>query len=164
MGLTLSCASFLCFDLLFSTVKLICKLHNRSKSLLRMRSGALLGGLLEAHNLASSYPQQLQPVTCLTLFSKIFLRKSHKVLFLLYRMFFVCFAVDVRRHSPGGNLSFQDTGLCHSNRKSTTHKSGEISQKYTHKSGEISQKYTHKSGEFMKNHTHKSGNAKTAHQ
>ena len=28
----------------------------------------------------------------------------------------------------GGNLSFQDTGLCHSNRKSTTHKSGEISQ------------------------------------
>ena len=35
----------------------------------------------------------------------------------------------------GGNLSFQDTGLCHSNRKSTTHKSGEISQKYTHKSG-----------------------------
>ena len=37
----------------------------------------------------------------------------------------------------GGNLSFQDTGLCHSNRKSTTHKSGEISQKYTHKSGEF---------------------------
>ena len=53
----------------------------------------------------------------------------------------------------GGNLSFQDTGLCHSNRKSTTHKSGEISQKYTHKSGE-----------FSENHTHKSGNAKTAHQ
>ena len=39
----------------------------------------------------------------------------------------------------GGNLSFQDTGLCHSNRKSTTHKCGEISQKYTHKSGRISQ-------------------------
>ena len=39
LGLTLSCASFLCFDLLFSTVKLICILHNRSKSLLRMRSG-----------------------------------------------------------------------------------------------------------------------------
>ena len=56
LGLTLSCASFLCFDLLFSTVKLICILHNRSKSLLRMRSGALLGGFLEAHNLASSYP------------------------------------------------------------------------------------------------------------
>ena len=51
-------ASFLCFDLLFSTVKLICILHNRSKSLLRMRSGALLGGFLEAHNFASSYPQQ----------------------------------------------------------------------------------------------------------
>ena len=50
----------------------------------------------------------------------------------------------------GGKLSFQDTGLCHSNRKSTTHKSGEISQEYTHKSGEISQKYTHKSGEFLK--------------
>ena len=61
---------------------------------------------------------------------------------------------------PGGNLSFQDTGLCHSNRKSTTHKSGEISQKYTHKSGEISQKYTHKSGEFFENHTHKSGKCK----
>ena len=30
-------------------------------------------------------------------------------------------------------MSFQDTGLCHSNRKSTTHKSGEIYQKYTHK-------------------------------
>ena len=57
------------------------------------------------------------------------------------------------RVSWGGNLSFQDTGLCHSNRKSTTHKSGEISQKYTHKSGE-----------FSENHTHKSGNAKTAHQ
>ena len=27
----------------------------------------------------------------------------------------------------GGNLSFQDTGLYHSNRRSTTHKSGEIS-------------------------------------
>ena len=53
----------------------------------------------------------------------------------------------------GGNLSFQDAGLCHSNRKSTTHKSGEISQKYTHKSGV-----------FSENHTHKSGNAKTAHQ
>ena len=39
----------------------------------------------------------------------------------------------------GGKLSFQDTGLCHSNRKSTTHKSGEISQKYTHKSGEFLQ-------------------------
>ena len=50
----------------------------------------------------------------------------------------------------GGNLSFQDTGLCHSNRKSTTHKSGKLSQKYTHKSGEISQKYTYKSGEFLK--------------
>ena len=37
----------------------------------------------------------------------------------------------------GGNLSSQDTGLRHSNRKSTTHKSGEISQKYTHKSGEF---------------------------
>ena len=37
----------------------------------------------------------------------------------------------------GGNLCFQDTGLCHSNGKSTTHKSGEISQKYTHKSGEF---------------------------
>ena len=42
---------------------------------------------------------ELQPVTCLTPFSKIFLRKSHKVLFFLYRMFYVCFAVDVRRHS-----------------------------------------------------------------
>ena len=51
---------------------------------------------------------------------------------------------------PGGNLSFQDTGLCHSNRKSTTHKSGKLSQKYTYKSGKISQKYTHKSGEFLK--------------
>ena len=50
----------------------------------------------------------------------------------------------------GGNLSFQDTGLCHSNCKSTTHKSGKLSQKNTHKSGEISQKYTHKSGEFLK--------------
>ena len=28
----------------------------------------------------------------------------------------------------GGHFTFQDTGLCHSNRKSTTHKSGEISQ------------------------------------
>ena len=37
----------------------------------------------------------------------------------------------------GGNSSFHDTGLCHSNRKSTTHKSGEISQKYTHKAGEF---------------------------
>ena len=35
------------------------------------------------------------------------------------------------------NFSFQDTGLCHSNPESTTHKSGEISQKYTHKSGEF---------------------------
>ena len=49
----------------------------------------------------------------------------------------------------GGNLSFQDTGLCHSNRKSTTNKSGELSQKYTHKSGEISQKYTPKAGELL---------------
>ena len=48
-----------CFDLFFSTVKLICILHNRSKSLLRMRSGALLGGFIEAHNFASSYPQQV---------------------------------------------------------------------------------------------------------
>ena len=37
----------------------------------------------------------------------------------------------------GGDLSFQDTRLCHSNRKGTTHKSGDISQKYTHKSGEF---------------------------
>ena len=64
----------------------------------------------------------------------------------------------------GGNLSFQDTGLCHSNRKSTTHKSGKLSQKYTHKSGEISQKYTHKSKEFLKIIPIKSGNAKKAHQ
>ena len=42
----------------------------------------------------------------------------------------------------GGNLSFQDTRLCHSNRKSTTHKSGEISQEYTHKSGEFSENHT----------------------
>ena len=55
-----------------------------------------------------------------------------------------------RKPGGGGNLSFQDTRLCHSNRKSTTHKSGKLSQKYTHKSGEISQKYTHKSGEFLK--------------
>ena len=44
-----------------------------------------------------------------------------------------------QRDNPGGggSLSFQDTGLCHSNRESITHKSGEISQKYTHKSGEF---------------------------
>ena len=60
--------------------------------------------------------------------------------------------MKITPESPGGggNLSFQDTGLCHSNRKSTTHKSGKLSQKYTHKSGKISQKYTHKSGEFLK--------------
>ena len=29
----------------------------------------------------------------------------------------------------GGRLTIQDTGLCHSNRKSTTHKSGEIFRK-----------------------------------
>ena len=65
----------------------------------------------------------------------------------------------------GGNLSFQDTGLCHSNRKSTTHKSGETPQKHTHKSGEFAENYTHKSGNaktvhqymnFYKNYTHKS--------
>ena len=58
----------------------------------------------------------------------------------------------VNNLSPGGggNLSFQDTGLCHSNRESTTHKSGKPSQKYTLKSGEISQKYTHKSGVILK--------------
>ena len=56
LGLTLSCASFLLFDLLFSMVKLICILRQQSKSLLRMRSGALFGGLLQAHNLACSYP------------------------------------------------------------------------------------------------------------
>ena len=56
----------------------------------------------------------------------------------------------VENPGGGGNLSFQDTGLCHSNRKSTTHKSGKLSQKYTHKSGKLSQKYTHKSGEFLK--------------
>ena len=50
------------------------------------------------------------------------------------------------KETPGGNLSFQDTGWCHSNRKSTTHKSGEISQKYTHISGEFSENHTHKSG------------------
>ena len=58
--------------------------------------------------------------------------------------------------SPGGggvNLSFQDTGMCHSNRNSITHKSREISQKHNHKSGEISE-----------NHNHKSGIAITAHQ
>ena len=54
------------------------------------------------------------------------------------------------RPGGGGNLSFQDTGLCHSNRKSTTHKSGEISQKYTHKSGEFSENHTHKSGKCTK--------------
>ena len=54
----------------------------------------------------------------------------------------------IARGGGGGNLSFQDTGLCHSNRKSTTHKSGEISQN------------THKSGEFSENHTHKSGKCK----
>ena len=64
----------------------------------------------------------------------------------------------------GGNLSFQDTGLCHSNRKSTTHKSGKLSQKYTHKSGEISQKDTHKSGEFLKIITINPGMPKKAHQ
>ena len=56
----------LSFDLLFSTVKLICILHNRSKSLLRMRSGALLGGFLEAHNLASSDPQQTNSLILIT--------------------------------------------------------------------------------------------------
>ena len=64
----------------------------------------------------------------------------------------------------GGNLSFQDTGLCHSYRKSTTHKSGKLSQKYTHKSGEISQKYTHKSGEFLKIIPINPGMPKKAHQ
>ena len=59
----------------------------------------------------------------------------------------------IKTPGGGGNLSFQDTGLCLSNRKSTTHESGDISQKYTHKSGE-----------FSENHTHKFGNAKTAHQ
>ena len=53
----------------------------------------------------------------------------------------LCFIAVLSVSVPGGgNLSFQDTGLCHSNRKSTTHKSGKLSQKYTHKSGEISQK------------------------
>ena len=50
-------------------------------------------------------------------------------------------------HSPpggGGNLSFQDTGLCHSNRKSTTHKSRETSLNHTHKSGKA--KTAHSSG------------------
>ena len=34
--------------------------------------------------------------------------------------------VFVARDARGSNLSFQDTGLCHSNRKSTTYKSVEI--------------------------------------
>ena len=58
-----------------------------------------------------------------------------------------------RETDPGGegsNLSFQDTWLCHLDRKSSTHKSGEICQKDILKSGEISQEYTHKSGEFLK--------------
>ena len=45
-----------CFLLLFSVVKQICILHHCHKSLLRMRSGALLGGFLEARNIACSYP------------------------------------------------------------------------------------------------------------
>ena len=52
----------------------------------------------------------------------------------------------------GGYLSFQVTWLCHSNRKSTTHKSGEISQKFTQKSGK-----------FSENHAHKSRNDEKAH-
>ena len=54
------------------------------------------------------------------------------------------------RGGGGGNLTFQDTGLCHSNRKNATHKSGDISQKYTHKSGEFSENHTHKSGKCEK--------------
>ena len=55
LGLTLSCASFLLFrsPVLNGQADL-----QRSKSLLRMRSGALFGGFLRAHNLACSYPQQ----------------------------------------------------------------------------------------------------------
>ena len=38
--------------------------------------------------------------------------------------------VDELQFLPGGggNLSFPGTGFCHSNRKSTTHNSGEVSQ------------------------------------
>ena len=55
---------------------------------------------------------------------------------------------------PGwGHLSFNDMGLCHSNRGSTIHKSGEISEKYTHKSRK-----------GLRSHNHKSGNTERAHQ
>ena len=54
---------------------------------------------------------------------------------------------------PGGHLSFQGTGLCHSNHKNTTHKSRQIPEKYTHKSGK-----------FSENYTLKSGNSENAHQ
>ena len=58
----------------------------------------------------------------------------------------------------GCQLSIEDC------RKSTTHKSGEISADRTHKSGEISENRTHKSGEISENRTHKSGNSEKAQQ
>ena len=53
----------------------------------------------------------------------------------------------------GGDLSFQDTGLYHSDHRSTTHKSGEFL-----KSVPINPE------NLFENYTHKSVNAKTAHQ
>ena len=58
LELILSCASLLWFLLLLSTVKLICMLLYWSNLLLHMRTGALSGGFLEAHNFSCSYPQQ----------------------------------------------------------------------------------------------------------
>ena len=56
------------------------------------------------------------------------------------------------RHDPGEGgtgCTIQDTGLYHPNRKSTSHKCREVSEKYAHKSGKL------------KNHTHESETCKT---
>ena len=52
-----------------------------------------------------------------------------------YKNFLKCLFSYSPRGGGGCNLSFQDTGLCHSNREITTHKSGEFSENHTHKSG-----------------------------
>ena len=88
-------------------------------------------------------------------FNLIGCRQRHSLMKCFEKLYEVYYPMDALNKGPGGggNLSFQDTGLCHSHRKSTTHKSGEISEKYTHKSGK-----------FTENHTHKSGNAEKVNQ
>ena len=76
------------------------------------------------------------------------------------------YRLNLKKSSWGGgcHLSFQDTRLYHSDRRSTAHKSGEFSQKHTHKIRRNFSKVYPKCGKSSENDTHKSGNAKTAHQ